>query len=160
MIQKDTNNQDKSKLFNNIVVVCVGNICRSPMAEALLIKALNDAGEKNHNVSSAGLSAMVGHKPDIIARQLMSEKGIDISGYKATQLNRIIIRKSDLILVMESGHKDQIENKEPSAKGKVFRLGEWGEAFDIPDPYKQKREAFENALELIEKGIKDWVKKI
>lgn len=146
-------------MFNNILVVCVGNICRSPMGEAILKDALMKSGKENHFVSSVGIGALVGHKPDPIAIQLMEEKGIDISNYRATQMNSTIIRKSDLILVMESGHKTHIENKENSSKGKVFKLGEWGE-FDIPDPYKKEREAFEYALQLIEQGVADWMKRI
>ena len=146
-------------MFENILVVCIGNICRSPVAEALLKNTLINKGNKKYNISSAGLGAMVGHKPDKIACELMLEKGLDISDYQATQLNQEMTLKADLILVMESVHKDLIENKEPSAKGKVFRLGEWG-GFEIADPYRQERKVFEEAVQLIEKGVKDWVDKI
>ncbi len=146
-------------MFNNILVVCVGNICRSPMAEAILKKELVESGKENCFVSSAGIGALVGHKPDPIAIQLMQDKDIDISNYCGVQLNQTLIRKSDLILVMESGHKTYIENKEASAKGKVFKLGEWGD-FEIPDPYKKEKIEFENALQLIEKGVTEWLKRI
>jgi len=129
------------------------------MAEALLKDALINRGKKNYTISSAGLGALVDHTPDKIACELMLEKGFDISGYRATQLNQEMIFKSDLILVMESAHKELIEHKEPSAKGKVFRLGEWGR-FDIADPYRQERKVFEKAVQNIEKGVKDWADKI
>ena len=129
------------------------------MAEVLLTDALINKGKKNFQVSSAGIGAMVDYNPDKIACELMLEKGLDISAYKATQLNQEMIFKADLILVMESAHKELIEHKEPSAKGKVFRLGEWGR-FDIADPYKQERKVFEKAVQLIEKGVKDWADKI
>lgn len=127
------------------------------MAEALLIDALKNKGK--YTISSAGIGAMVGHQPDDYARELMLEKGIDISDYRATQLNRQLIRNSDLILVMESAHKQMIEDKEPSAKGKVFRLGQWG-GFEIADPYRKERKVFESAAQLIEKGVNDWANKI
>lgn len=146
-------------MFENILVVCIGNICRSPVAEALLKDALKNKGAKNYNISSAGLGAMVGHEPDKVVCELMLEKNMDISGYRATQLNHQMIRGADLILVMESKHKDLIEHKEASAKGKVFRLGEWG-SFEIADPYQQERKVFEEVVQLIEKGVKDWVDKI
>lgn len=146
-------------MSNNILVVCVGNICRSPMGEALLKDALAHKQKNNYSVSSAGLGALVGHAPDKIATELMLEKGIDISGYKATQIDHSLIKDAFLILVMEKGHKTALENKEPSAKGKVFRLGEWGK-FDISDPYKKDRKVFEESLRLIEKGITEWVEKI
>ena len=145
-------------MFENILVVCIGNICRSPMAEALLKDALKNK-DKKYNISSAGLGAMVDHKPDKIAFELMLENSLDISGYRSTQLTQDMIQKSDLILVMESVHKELIEQKQPSAKGKVFRLGEWG-SFEIADPYRKERKVFEEALLLIEKGVQDWVNKI
>ena len=129
------------------------------MAEGLLRYALETSNKDLCFVSSAGLGALVGHPPDVKACQLMIEKGIDISEYRARQLNKEMIRKADLILVMESSHKIAIEESEPSARGKVFRLGEWGK-FDISDPYKQDLSAFVKSLDLIEQGIALWLPKL
>jgi protein-tyrosine phosphatase len=146
-------------LFKNILIVCIGNICRSPMAEGLLKQVLSESGKGDSIVSSAGLGALVGHHPDPYACQLMLAKNIDISGYRAHQLNKDLIRRANLILVMESSHKIAIEELEPSAKGKVFRLGHWGH-FDIPDPYRQNISAFTTSLNLIERGVSDWLHKL
>jgi protein-tyrosine phosphatase len=129
------------------------------MAEGLLKHALAASNKGDCVVSSAGLGALVGHHPDPKACQLMMEKGIDISDYRACQLNKEMIRKTDLILVMETAHKIAIEESEPSAKGKVFRLGEWGK-FDIPDPYKQDLSVFIESINLIEQGVALWVPKL
>ena len=129
------------------------------MAEGLLKHALAASNKGDCVVSSAGLGALVGHHPDPKACQLMMEKGIDISDYRACQLNKEMIRKTDLILVMEAAHKIAIEESEPSAKGKVFRLGEWGK-FDIPDPYKQDLSVFIESINLIEQGVALWVSKL
>jgi len=129
------------------------------MAEGLLKHALAACNKSECVVSSAGLGALISHPPDPKACQLMIEKGIDISDYRACQLNKEMIRKADLILVMESAHKIAIEESEPSAKGKVFRLGEWGR-FDISDPYKQDLSAFVKSINLIEQGIALWVPKL
>jgi protein-tyrosine phosphatase len=89
----------------------------------------------------------------------MAERGIDISGHKARQLTPDMIGDSDLILVMEQRHRKAIDSVEPAARGKIHRLCEWtGE--DIPDPYGQPRQAFEEALKLIERGVKDWGEKL
>ena len=146
-------------LFKNILIVCIGNICRSPMAEGLLKQALTVSGKDDCMVSSAGLGALIGHPPDAKACQLMMEKDIDISGHRARQLNRDMIRKADIIQVMESSHKSAIEEIEPCAKGKVFRLGNWGN-YDIPDHYKQNLSAFVISFNLIERGISEWLKKL
>jgi len=129
------------------------------MAEGLLRYALETSNKGECFVSSAGLGALVGQPPDATACQLMIEKGIDISGYRARQINKEMIRKADLILVMELSHKIAIEESEPSARGKVFRLGEWGK-FDISDPYKQDLSAFIKSLNLIEQGIALWLSKL
>jgi protein-tyrosine phosphatase len=129
------------------------------MAEALFKQALSESKRHKCNVSSAGISAMIGHKADPKACQLMKLRGLDLSGHRACQLNKILIRKSDIIFVMESTHKIDIESKEPSAKGKVFRLGEWG-GYDISDPYKMDLKAFESVLEKIDQGVSQWIKRL
>lgn len=129
------------------------------MAEGLLKQVLLDANKIDCKVSSAGLAALVGHRADPSACQLMKSKGIDISGHRACQLHTDMIRKTDLILVMEQDQKHAIIEKHQSARGKVFRLGEW-EGFDIGDPYKKDFAAFESSLVLIEKGIAHWMEKL
>lgn len=139
--------------------MCVGNICRSPMAEVILKDALSKIKHNACYVSSAGIGALVGHKADANASQLMMARGLDISQHRACQLNKEMIRRADLVLVMELAHKMEIESKEPSAKGKVFRLGEWG-GYDIPDPYQKDLKVFESVLALIDQGVGQWVKKL
>jgi len=146
-------------LFNNILIVCIGNICRSPIAEGLLKHTLKTTDRQNCHIESAGLHALVGHRPDKKACQLMQEKGIDISEYQACQINRDMIRKSDLILVMESFQKKAIEQMEASAKGKTFRLGEWGEG-DIPDPYQKDISFFRHVTSMIESATAKWVQRL
>lgn len=147
-------------MFNNILVVCIGNICRSPMAEAQLKKALGDFKQNGCTaVNSAGIHAVIGHKADDTATQLMMAKGLDISQHRACQLNKQMVRKADIILVMELAQKMLIERQEPSAKGKVFRLGEW-DGYDIPDPYRRDSKAFESALAQIDRGVSQWLKKL
>ncbi|MEY3123254.1 MAG: low molecular weight protein-tyrosine-phosphatase epsP [Pseudomonadota bacterium] len=146
-------------MFNNILVVCIGNICRSPMAEALLKQALVSARKANCHVVSAGLAALVGHRADPIAQQLMTQSGIDISDHRACQLHPEMVRKADLILTMELSQRNTIIDSQPDARGKVFRLGEWG-GFDIADPYQKGAAAFEESLALIEQGISQWIEKL
>jgi len=127
------------------------------MAEGLLSRELR---KKNDcQVSSAGINALVGYKPDANACHLMRQIGIDISHYRACQLNIEMIRGSDLILVMESFQKAVVEEKDSSAKGKVFRLGEWND-LEIPDPYGKELIVFESTLQLIEQSVAQWLKRL
>ena len=77
----------------------------------------------------------------------------------ARQMTPDMVSESDLILVMEQRHRKAIDSVEPAARGKIYRLCEWS-GDDIPDPYRQARQAFEAALVLIEQGVNDWVRKI
>ncbi|MXS85114.1 low molecular weight phosphotyrosine protein phosphatase [Nitrosomonas sp. HPC101] len=146
-------------MFNNILIVCTGNICRSPMAEVFLRAALTQSGKTGHTVSSAGLGALPGHQADPAVHQLMAETGLDISTHRARQITDDMIHRADIILVMETWQKTAIEARTPSAKGKVFRLGEW-EKIDISDPYKKNLCAFKHAMMLIEQGVSQWVAKL
>ena len=143
-------------MIRHILVVCVGNICRSPMAEAMLRNAL-----RGHEITveSAGLGALVDWPASEHAETLMAERGLDISGHKARQLTPELVKQADLILVLESGHKKAIEAEDPTARAKVYRLGEWQDT-DIEDPFKKSKAVFEEALVEIEKGIAAWVERL
>ena len=129
------------------------------MGEGLLIQALNKTGMNEIEVRSAGLDALVGHQADKTVKRLMLERGIDVSAHRGQQLNRDILRWADLVLVMETAQKLAVESWDPSARGKIYRIGEWGN-FDVPDPYQQSDKEFETALELLLKGVSDWVSKL
>ncbi|GGI82255.1 low molecular weight protein-tyrosine-phosphatase [Legionella impletisoli] len=141
-------------MVKNILVVCTGNICRSPMAEALLKHHLKKQGA-DRVVSSAGIQALEGRPADSIAQELMTQKGIEISHHRARQLNAEMVHASDLILVMSRDQKKQVEQGFPNSQGKVFRLGEQ-EGFDVIDPYKRMRAIFEQSLAQIEYGLEHW----
>ena len=145
----------ESIMFNNILVVCVGNICRSPMAEALL-KACAPAGV---HISSAGIGALVGEPADPVSVQLMQDRGIDITAHRARQLTTEMVQQAELILVMEETHKQHIHSLSPMACGKVHCLGKWGET-DIPDPYKKSPEYFASILIPLEQGVNEWAEKL
>lgn len=140
-------------IINNILFVCIGNICRSPMAEALF-KAANNKQRRNIHASSAGLQAMVNHSADATSQELMKKKGLDISHHQARQITSDLIVKSDLILTMSNDQKRTIETKYTHAHGKIFRLGE----YDVADPYKRMPIIFEQALLQIEEGLHHWYK--
>lgn len=143
--------------MNNILTVCVGNICRSPVAEALLKDRL--PGRK---VWSAGLHAVVGHGAEATAREIAGQYGLDLSAHRAQQVAGWMCSHADLVLVMEASHQQELQKLYPLARGKIRRLGEFGPqgAFDIADPYRQPRAAFEAAHAAITLGVDEWVRRI
>jgi protein-tyrosine phosphatase len=127
------------------------------MAEALLKRELRE--QDGFTVESAGLGALVGYPASEFSIELMDELGVDISAHRARQIHPDMVREADLVLVMEAGHKRAIDDADATARGKVYRLGEWQDK-DIDDPYRQPKAAFADALEDIELGVASWVEKI
>jgi len=142
-------------MFDSVLMVCAGNICRSPTAEYLLKSKL--AG-KNVKVSSAGLTALEGKSADSFAQELASQHGVDMSEHKGQQISTNLVTHNSVILVMEKRHLEDLCNRYPQARGKTFLLGKWLGDKEIPDPYRQSREAFEHVYELIDSACSAWQK--
>lgn len=142
-------------MFNKILVVCIGNICRSPMGEYLLKEKL----PKNIQVDSAGLGALDGYPADKNSIDIMQEQGVDISGHRARQITQRMISEYDLILVMSDKQKKDITRKFPESSGRVYRIGEWDDV-NISDPFQKSRSAFEDAFVKIKQGVDNWVDKL
>ena len=145
-------------MIENVLIICVGNICRSPIGEALFAHEFK-RGQQATTVSSAGLGALVNKPADPVAQELMLQRGIDISAHKARQLSADILFSSDLILTMTADQQAQIEAQYPSARGRVHRIGKW-DNYDVPDPYQRPKIVFEQALLLIEQGVSEWYRKL
>lgn len=122
-----------------ILVVCTGNVCRSPMAEGLLARHAQTAGLHHVVVESAGTHAPEGSPASTFARQAAAELGADIDRHRARYLNRAMVEDADLILVMENAHEQFIASALPAAsegKVKLMRTYHAGDpsSEDVPDP--------------------------
>lgn len=142
-------------MFKRILIVCIGNICRSPTAEFLFRDKLK---HRDIHVSSAGLKALVGRPMDDNAMQILKERGIDAAEHRARQLDPTMLREADLVLAMERNHVAAVSRLAPEASGKLFLLDKWHEASDVPDPFRQSREAFEHVHTMIERGVDSWLR--
>ena len=149
---------NKEHLIKRVAVICIGNICRSPMGEALLREGLSSR-EADIEVTSAGLGTIDGQPADRIAITLMAERGLDISAYRSTQFSPIDSMESDLILVMSKEMRDSVVDKWPLLQGRVYPLGHW-DGHDIDDPHMRGEKAFRKALKLIDTGVAQWLERI
>ena len=143
-------------MFKNILVVCVGNICRSPMGEYLLRHKLSH--KPDMTIESAGIGALVDKPADETARQILLENGIDASNHKARQVTKDMLAQADLILAMEEKHLKHLYAMAPQVRGKAFLMGKWLDNQPVPDPYRQQRPAFEHAYKLIDQASDAWLK--
>lgn len=142
----------------NVLVVCVGNICRSPMGEYLL-RQMAQVNGAEISISSAGLGALVGHEADEFAREVMAENKIDLSPHRARQLDEQMLKDNDLILVMERWQQREIEQQFPFARGRIHLLGKWSDR-EIIDPYKKSKGHFIDAYIKIADSCREWCEKL
>lgn len=130
-----------------ILIVCTANICRSPVAEALLQNKL-DALEPGWRVSSAGTLGVEGWPPAAASAAMTAIRGIDITGHLSTAISVELLIESDLVLCMEKAHVDYLVQLHPPAEPKILRLAEMsGQERDIPDPYGGPIQEFEAMVE-------------
>lgn len=146
-------------MFKNILFVCIGNICRSPLAEYWARDQLKKKGLDNIQVSSAGIHAM---RESPIAKEsqaILNQFHIDSTSHVARQINQEIIDVSEIIFTMESWHKDELAIAFPNSRGKIFTLGKWKDE-EIVDPYRQDFAVFETVFELIKENWGIWQSKL
>jgi len=154
-----------------ILFVCTGNICRSPMAEALLKQRLNPKFRKRVRIVSAGTHALEGLPTTMKAQSAAAQFNVDLSSHRSQPLTPWLISHSDLILAMEPEHVEMIRQLDPTSGPRTFLIAEFGlpsdslEGFyEIMDPisgdesvyrrvYQELAEETDRILPSIEKVI-------
>jgi len=107
-----------------ILLVCTGNICRSPMAEGLLRQFLAERGVDEIVVESAGVSGWEGSTATADAVRAVRELGIDIARHEARRLSQSQVESADLVVALAAEHRDAVVRVHPPAEPKTFTLKE------------------------------------
>jgi protein-tyrosine phosphatase len=153
-----------------VCVVCMGNICRSPMAETVLVAMLREAGisEQQVVVDSAGTGDWhVGQPADPRAVEALSRHGYDASGHRARQFAREWFDERDLVLAADASNAAHLRRQSvPDRGGSLQLLRSYDpEAvaagdMDVPDPYYGEGDGFERVLVMIEAACRGLVASI
>ncbi len=142
----------------SILFVCTANICRSPMAEAMMgvIAQEHDPAWRAWKIGSAGVRAMDGMPASLDAVETMRSRGIDISTHRSRATTSQLITEHKVIIVMEQRHKDLLQFQHKNAAGKIFTLGEIVESDqDVADPFGGSLQDYEMAARVLEKWLEE-----
>jgi protein-tyrosine phosphatase len=143
-----------------LLFVCLGNICRSPMAEGVFRRVAEQEGVLHlFDIDSAGLGDWhVGQAPDTRAQAAAQQRGIDISGQSARQVAPGDYRRFDLLLAMDGSNFDELVQLAPrDSRHKIRRFLDFAPHVgtkDVPDPFFGGSEGFDHALDLIEEAAR------
>ena len=155
-----------------VLFVCTGNTCRSPMAEGILKKMLEDKGAGNLEVTSAGTHGLPNAPASLFAIQVVGERGVDLSRHRSRRLTPEMIKQADLILAMSPEHLGYMKRIEGTAGHKAYLLkafpredpasnkGSDGGVLSIEDPIGGRPEDYERSFKEIEKEIERIFPKI
>ncbi|CAI7976882.1 protein-tyrosine phosphatase [Frankia sp. Hr75.2] len=123
----------------SVLMVCTGNICRSPMAERLALArltrlagqaGLSGASEPAASVSSAGVRARVGEPMDTHAATVLAERGADFVGFRSRQVTSVIVDQADLVLCATRAHRAEVVRLAPRTVRRAFTLREFARLVD------------------------------
>jgi len=150
----------------SVLFVCMGNICRSPMAEGAFRKYLAECGENLAvSVDSAGTHGYhVGHPPDQRAQKAASKRGMDISDLEARHVDPSDFERFDYILAMDRDNLDWLlaeASAEHHDKVRLFlEFSSTDPGADVPDPYYGSANGFERVLDLVEDAAEGFLKEL
>lgn len=143
--------------MTSVLFVCLGNICRSPLAEGVFRQTVEQAGHSDRVlIDSAGTGNWHrGNPPDPRSVSVAAANGIDISGLKARQVKKDDFDRFDLILAMDRDNLASLRSMGAAEQTARIRLFLKDPERDVPDPYYGGADGFQNVYELVKSGCLD-----
>jgi glycine hydroxymethyltransferase len=140
----------------NVLFVCTGNICRSPIAEGLFRRLTGN--RRDIEVASAGVHAVRGQPPSLYAVEVCAEEGTNISSLRSQPLTGALVDQATHIFAMTGAHVESIQTLFPQSAEKTFLLREFEEPGttvwrDVPDPIGLGREVYEDCARIIKNAL-------
>jgi L-threonylcarbamoyladenylate synthase len=148
----------------NLLLVCSGNTCRSPMAEGILRRLLAERldcpeielASRGYHVESAGLSALGGTAPSPPAVRVLRDQGIDISAHRSQPLTPELANRADYIFTMTAAHLESLAALGPGVRERARRLGDE----DIHDPIGENESVYAKCADRIEQALRQRLEEI
>ncbi len=150
----------------SVLFICMGNICRSPTAQGVFARLVEDA-QLSHliQIDSAGTHAYhVGNPPDERAAQAAARRGIDLSPQRARRVEAADFERFDYVLAMDRSNLEDLLTECPEPHQEKLRLfldfaGQSSQQ-DVPDPYYGGPQGFERVLDLVEEAAQGLLRDI
>lgn len=142
------------ELLNNdarLLTICTANICRSPVAEYFLKKALPGS-----EVFSAGLNALVGQDLHTETRKAAESLGYELPSHRSQQLTSQMMQSATMIFALDESHKNFIDEKWPLFASKTFLLAQHFEQKDVVDPYRMGIAAHIYMVQKVKESTEKW----